>query len=63
MSLPLLRTATATAATALTLAAAGGVHAQEAFTATDPIGATAEAAAPQGVVLKLDGATADATLH
>jgi hypothetical protein len=63
MSLSLLRTATATAAAALTLAAAGGAHAQESFAATDPIGATAEAAAPQGTVLKLDGAAAEATLH
>ncbi|HEX8213746.1 MAG TPA: hypothetical protein VF584_26505 [Longimicrobium sp.] len=61
MSLSLLRTATAAAA--LTLAAASGAHAQEAFAATDPIGATTEAAAPQGVVLKLDGAASEATLH
>jgi hypothetical protein len=61
MSLSLLRTATAAAA--LTLAAASGAHAQESFAATDPIGATAEAAAPQGTVLKLDGAEAGASLH
>jgi hypothetical protein len=61
MSLSLLRTATATAA--LTLAAASGAHAQESFAATDPIGATAEAAAPQGVALKLDAAAGEATLH
>jgi hypothetical protein len=61
MSLSLLRTATAAAA--LTLAAASGAHAQEAFAPTDPVGATAEAAAPQGVALKLDEAKGEATLH
>jgi hypothetical protein len=61
MSLSLLRTATAAAA--LTLAAAGGAHAQEAFAATDPIGATVEAAAPEGVVIKLDDAAGEASLH
>lgn len=61
MSLSLLRTATAAAT--LTLAAASGAHAQEAFAPTDPIGATAEATAPQGVALKLDAAGGGGTLH
>jgi len=61
MSLSLLRTAAAAAA--LTLAAASGAHAQEAFAAEDPIGAVAEAAAPAGVSLTLDGAAGEATLH
>lgn len=53
---------TAAAAAALTLAA-GAAHAQEAFAATDPIGATVEAAAPEGVVVKLDAAAGEASLH
>lgn len=61
MSLSLLRTATAAAV--FTLAAASGAHAQEAFAANDPIGATTEAPAPQGTVLKLDAAAREATLH
>jgi hypothetical protein len=61
MSLSLLRTAAAAAA--LTLAAAGGAHAQEAFAATDPIGAIEEAAAPGGVLVKLEEAADEASLH
>lgn len=61
MSLSLLRNAAAAAV--LTLAAAGGAHAQEAFAADEPIGARVEAAAPQGVAIPLDAAGGEATLY